>query len=302
MDVEIRNPESRDIDAIEKLLNESFQYGDGESYRIDFAPLFSKEALQTSRVVIGDGGLIASGALHVAKVASIQTTYTAGIIGAIATNSKHRNAGFASKIIQELEAVARTQGCNFLVLWSDQVEFYEKLGFTPAGAQEVYLAAEIFQTIDQSMLIKIFESVPGNAAYGWNDEVRNMYQKHRLRCVRTENYWREIEKIRSCTRLQWLGLDGIAKAYLGFNRGKDLKGVIHEWGGEPNALVKLIAAAITKNPELTWLTHPNIEDPFLKLAKNNVGPIMKSHLALFKTLSTKKIDYSNIWFWGLDSL
>ncbi|HRK02601.1 MAG TPA: hypothetical protein PLH57_08035, partial [Oligoflexia bacterium] len=134
--------------------------------------------------------------------------------------------------------------------------------------------------------------------------IRDRLSGRVFRCERTPEYWAELEKIRTCTRLQWLNEQGEATAYLAYNRGKDLKGVVHEWGGEGNALTKLAAVAASKNSDLTWLTHPGLADPIMGLAENRTSlkPLMQSHLALFKPLTSRVIDYSKFWFWGLDSL
>jgi len=304
MSFEIRNPTSQDLDALETLLNASFQYDANESYCVDFAPLFSNTTLESSRIITKNGTIAASGALHVSRVKVGSESFKAGIIGAIATAPQHRNAGLASQVLAELEGLALRHNCETLVLWSDQVAFYEKLGFKAAGTQEIYLLTELFAAINEKNLDRILNETKGSAAYGWNEEVKALYQNHVFRCERTPEYWAELEKIRTCTRLQWLNEQGEATAYLAYNRGKDLKGVVHEWGGEGNALTKLAAVAASKNSDLTWLTHPGLADPIMGLAENRTSlkPLMQSHLALFKPLTSRVIDYSKFWFWGLDSL
>lgn len=276
------------------FLDSQFEYGDSHSYGVDFAPLFEDKAISNSRLIYIDGRIAASAIVYPKKMFIGEDTLNLGVIGAVATHPDFRNQGMSSAIIEELEKIAQSLKLDGMILWSDKEEFYSKLGFFPLGQQLIYFLASL-------------ESAPevsGKATRGWNlAQVSNLYNMHVVRSERTQEYWKSLERITSCDRYQWVDDTGAVKAYLGFNRGKDMQNVIHEWGGEADFLHALVSEVLRTHPNLMWLTHPDLNDPIRKKLPTDEKPILKSHLGLMRLFH--KIEpaiIERLWFWGLDSL
>ncbi len=276
------------------FLDSQFEYGETHSYGVDFAPLFEEKALPNSRLIYIDNKIAASATVYPKKMFIGADTLTLGVIGAVATHSDYRNQGMSSTIIEELEKIAQSLSLDGMILWSDKEEFYSRLGFHPAGQQLIYFLGAL-------------ESAPkvsGKLERGWNlSEVGQIYNQHLVRSERSVEYWKSIERITSCDRYQWVDDTGSVKAYLGFNRGKDMQNVIHEWGGSAECLHALVSEVLKIHPNLMWLTHPDLNDPIRKKLPTDEKPVLKSHLGLMRMF--RKVEPSvleHLWFWGLDSL
>lgn len=277
-----------------EFLNRNFGYEQGQSYSTDFAPLFAPQALGGSRLFWKDGKIASSATLYPVTALTPAGRLNLGIVGAVATDESYRGQGLSTKLLTEVEKIADAKGLDAIVLWSDQLEFYAKVGYQTVGRQEIYAL---------NTLVKPDTLAPGTAAYGWDwKQVRSLYEAHSSRIERSDDYWRSLENIRSCTRVQWLDEQGSVKAYLGFDRGKDLNGIIHEWGGDPQALHSLLWVVLHNRPNLLWLTHPSLNDSIR--ARLDDTPVVQGHMALMKPLrpGLSARAFELLWFWGLDSL
>ncbi|MBI2605667.1 MAG: GNAT family N-acetyltransferase [Deltaproteobacteria bacterium] len=282
------------------FLDRAFGYEPPQSYRVDFAPLFEFEALPSSRLLIVDGKIASSAALHPATVLTAAGPVRFGVIGAVATEEVQRGRGYSNRVLLEIEKAAGELRLDVLILWSDKAEFYEKMGFHAAGKQEIYSLDNLPGFTQGARTLRPI----GGAREGWTlNAVRSLYTMHRLRSERTDRYWNALAKITSCRRMEWVGKDGLVNAYLGFHRGRDMQNIIHEWGGEARALHALVLAALENNPALLWLTCPALEDPIRALLPRGESPVLEGQLALVKPLRTLPAGaFDSFWFWGLDSL
>ncbi|MEW6055443.1 MAG: GNAT family N-acetyltransferase [Bdellovibrionota bacterium] len=281
-----------------RFLDENFGYTSPQSYVVDFAPLFEAGSLSSSRLLWDRDQIIASGTLYPVTAVIKDETLRLAIVGAVATHQEYRGKGFSRKVLTELEAAALqsrdTSEAKGLILWSDRYEFYEKLGYRKVGLQEIYGLSDLRSPTFWP---------EGTPIYGWDwAQVKELYEKHPMRVARTDRHWNALKDIKSCTRLQWITNDGTVLAYIGIDRGQDLHGIIHEWGGDPQALHCLVTVALKNRPSLLWLTHPKSND-WIRSQLPSSALVHSGHLALlkpFSEISEKTLE--QLWFWGLDSL
>jgi predicted N-acetyltransferase YhbS len=292
-DLEVRPCGPGETQSWTEFLNKSFGYETGQSYAVDFAPLFEPGALSRSRLAWSGGEIVSSATFFPVIAVTPRARLRLAIVGAVATHEQHRGQGLSAQVLEEIERAARGYSVDALILWSDKREHYAKLGFEPAGKQRLYML---------NGLPAPAKPADGTPAYGWDwGAVRFLYETHRCRIDRSDDYWRSLEAIRSCTRVQWLDPEGRVRAYLGFDRGRDMKNVVHEWGGEPEALHTLLWTVLQNRNELLWLTHPSLTDPIRPLLGD---PLVEEALALFKPVGPGATPgrLADVWFWGLDSL
>lgn len=65
--------------------------------------------------------------------------FKVGAIGSVVTAPQFRNKGLSRNNILNCIKKAEEQECDFLILWSDQYEFYKKFGFELAGFEHSFL-------------------------------------------------------------------------------------------------------------------------------------------------------------------
>lgn len=284
-----------DVENWVKFLDHIFEYTAPLTVREDFAPFFEPENIGNVRLYIKDGQILASAAMFAHIMITPAGSVKLGVIGLVATAAEARGQGYATQIIQEMEIMARLQGLDGILLWSDKADFYEKLGFAAVGQQRIYMLHNLPEPAT-----KVNADVRGEWTVA---QVRPLYDKHPSRVKRTDDWWRWIQKITSCLKLEAVSPEGEVLAYVGFGRGKDMQNIVHEWGGRPDVLHALLWTVRKINPDLMWLTHPALVDPIRPLLPADEAPLVEGNLALaklFKSVDPAVLDA--MWFWGLDSL
>ncbi len=278
-----------------QFLDQVFLYEQPLSFGIDFAPLFLPQNLENSRIIYKDGQIAASASLFEQSMIIPDASYRIGIIAAVATHPNFRNQGFSTQILEEMEMLGREKNLDALVLWSQQEEFYEKVGFKTFGKQELYsLGGFNYEGPPQGLIIP-----------GWDEpgKLSLLYREHAMRSDRTDEYWNCLTQIKSVQRYHLKNTKSAEiTAYVGIGRGKDMQNIIHEWGGEAESLRYLLKQILMRSQELIWLTHPNLKDPIREILPEN-SKVQSGVLGLIKCLnSIPQKSQDQIWFWGLDSM
>lgn len=285
------------------LLDNAFEYVAPQSYATDFAPCFTRENLNHTRLILIDDIPVACG--HMTIKTAITPSYTAkiAVIGAIGTHPNYRNKGLSTAIIESLlKDVDQNANLVGTVLWSDRPEFYKKFNFNAVGEQHLYDLSALNPQVLKTKL-KSFK-----LQHSWPEEqIINLHNAHTTRILRDANDWHALRLITSCERFSLLNSKGVATAYAGIGRGKDMSGIIHEWGGAPQDLIELVNRLLLIAPGLMWLTNPVLNDPIAEIAINaGVQPYI-APMGLFRpapqlVTNIQNINPDSLWFWGLDSL
>lgn len=177
--------------------------------------LLSHAAARTVELVTGDG------------------PRRAMLIGSVATAPQRRGEGLASALLDELAAIGRDEGCDLLLLWSDRWEFYARLGYAPAGAQQELRVAAGTQPL------------PGLRRARPSDAVA-LHALHERKPLRVRRSLTEMAVLLSAGRMQTFvhERDGVVDAYACLGKGGDLAGWWHELGGADAVLAELLPAAM----------------------------------------------------------
>jgi N-acetylglutamate synthase-like GNAT family acetyltransferase len=285
------------------LLNQCFSYASPLSYSTDFAPCFAPERIKNFQVIMDAGKPIACGYMDHKELVTRAGSAKIAVIGAVAVGPEHRNKGLSKVILNRLIQLADTTDSCGTVLWSDKAEFYGRFGFMPTGTQHLYELSQIFLPATRSN-----DLIVAKVENQWSsDEVKDLYIKHRCRVVRTNFDWQLIDEITSCDKRALVNSDNQTLAYIAIGRGKDMDRIVHEWGGQPDALIELIRRTCEEKSNLLWLTNPYLDDPLqIFFEKYEVAPF-ESNMGLFRmnTHYDGPTDVTELtksfWFWGLDS-
>ncbi len=168
----------------------------------------------------------------------------AGLISLVYTDSRHRRRGFARQVVQQAMEEARKQGLGLGLLWSDLEDFYSAQGFTRSGRESLL-------AVDASVLERARA-----ATSKWPGSSDPASAPVRVEAARRTD-WPQIEALRQqrpCFVSLANASDRLARipdldvrvargahGVTGFamrGRGDDFEGVVHEWGGDPRAVLE----------------------------------------------------------------
>lgn len=192
-------------------------------------------------------------------------TLSAGLVSLVYTEQSARGRGLARAVIARAVAEANRLGLGLCLLWSELADFYSSQGFTRAGR-------ETLVAFDGNTLSRARQStIPQPPAIAARRERPNPPQ-----AIRPDDWpaLLTLRSRRSCRMSlpaeQWRALDSLPdldglvvrdgehlRAFALRGRGDDFRGVVHEWGGDPEGVLACCAR---------WLEQGANDDGLLLLA------------------------------------
>jgi GNAT superfamily N-acetyltransferase len=222
---------------LEELLALSFPVPKGASFFDDF-PVWDSPGVTRIGGYVGDR-LVTSAAVRTSYFKASHRPFKAGLVGAVSTHPEFRGQGLASHAVSLALNWAIDQGAALVALWGSEHSLYRKLGFELAGAQ--------FRTPLASL------TLPRPAAgspigRGWVPSLFPLLQRRVGGCVlhATDEAWLARHKN---VEWYWIGSPKAPRAYAALGRGIDLEGIVHEWGGEPEAVRELLGFIAGSRPD-----------------------------------------------------
>ena len=223
-----------------------------------------------------------------------------GLIGNVATSEDVRGQGLMKQVMTQLSARALDQGLSHLLLWSDLLSFYQKLGFESLGS-ELRLT---FGTQELEPLRHEHPVLPcQGAGLGPNDLARMMARRLRLGPTldRTASEFAKILEIPGA--LLFVGLDDEAN-YAIVGKGYDMGGVIHEWAASsPEVLLSMIAQIgwVCDIVEIILLAPSTLPESWTEKLAPRAKISEKHPMAIAKRISdAPRLD--DLFVWGLDAI
>jgi GNAT superfamily N-acetyltransferase len=269
------------------LLNSNFRVGRGNSFFDDFPVWGLSRVSQVTFKGILDANsqVIASAACRVAYLKRSSAQVKVAIIGAVATDAAHQGKGYASHLVGELLVLARAQKCEAAFLWGSEHSLYGKLGFELSGDQ-LRIPVSLFAS-----------EPPPKPESGFNPEIIRLISSRKDGLVIDHLGVQVLPQHRN---VQWRWIrQGNDFAFAGFNRGIDLSGIVHEWGGDLKLLRQLFSALWVENKELQIFMHPSHLNEYG--LKSDSSGVVYEKLVLCCPLSENFKWKEPTWFWGLDS-
>ena len=276
---------------------------DGAAGLLQEFPLLIGEANRLRRFVLEkEGELLAHAAWRPLTLCSGKKRLRAAGIGLVTTHRLRRGRGYATRLVQHCLEQAREGGAEIALLFAPVRGLYERMGFVPAGRERVIQLAAGAELQADAAKIRIGDSrdVP---------DLLSMLERHSLRIQRTKD---EFEKLLTIpdTRTHVLERSGAPVAYCIEGKGRDLRGVIHEWAGERSSVEHLLCAVLSAPGGPACVLAPDSEPaPVL-------GPSILQTLAQFLILRPERLGSADpvavfgdartrarlpIYIWGLDS-
>jgi len=185
-------------------------------------------------------------------------SFRLGMLGSIYTDAAYRGRGLARACVEAAVAQLAGEGAHAVALWSDLHAFYARLGFEPAGVENLYRVRrseceQVLRSLRKPDAVTEFASADGPA-------LDALYASKPVAAVRKSGKWEQRACTPDCTIL-------VARreekpiAYAACGRGDDFSGVVHEWAGEAGGVAACLHAFLEKRSEIVWLTGPIDEEP-----------------------------------------
>lgn len=276
-----------------QLLGACFPVPEGGSFLDDF-PVWREElGAKVSRFgVRGPAGWMAAAAIRVVNIRlGPGRNEKIGLIGAVCTHPDARGNGLGTRLLDELEAIAAAQGAGAICLWGQAQDLYERRGYRLVGKQ---------WRIPASSLELSKYQPPSNIGRGWHPGLLKLLQQSPLGVALegSDEAWisRHLHM-----DWRWTGKGGVPTAVIAMDKGIDLVGMIHTWGGDPEGVRALLSQAARErvnNEERQLLCHPELVPCALKPGSVR----FEEPLCLAKPLAKPAIlEDRGLWFWGVDS-
>ncbi len=229
----------------ENLLNKNFPVPLGASFFDDFPVWGSKSEADVIRIgALYNDEIIGCAGLRIASLKCPIKNMKIGIIGGVAIDSKFRRQGLASLLVEKLIEAAKMKKVRLIILWGSEHQLYEKLGFGLCGLQ----VRVPLQKLD-------LPASKGIIRFGWRNAIFDS-MKSRNSGLLIEK--KDFKWISSHKNVQWLSQETLTdqSAYVGFNRGIDLRGMVHEWGGPKEQVFNLLGRVKEQIPTAELLGSP----------------------------------------------
>lgn len=271
-----------DEPAVERLLSAAFGVPPGGSFYDDF-PVWSPSAKAGRRLrVIARGSASVLACAFAREVTARAAAGGVVLIGGVATVPAARGLGLATDLTQRCLEWARTIGAEAAYLWGSELKLYRNLGFSLCGEQ-YRIAVEPGPSSDA----RIHE--------GWTPgifELRRACDEGLSLSDSDLDWFRAHQGV----RWFWSGTATRPSAYVGVDRGIDLAGIAHEWGGEPAATRALLGRVAKVIPGLQLIGSRR------GLGRLGCEPssAAREDLALGARLGELPLAPEGLWFWGLD--
>jgi len=224
------------------LVNEAFRLSEGlPGTVLAECPVVLGRQNMSRMVVVSEAGRVVSHAAY--QPQHHQTPrgeYALGAVSAVATDEEYRGRGFASSILERLDAMMRAESLGAAILWPSAPGFYRRLGYELAGEEFLFeISPDLFRPKRFRGKIRPFRE----------DDLPAMHRLQRERPHKVVRAVEVFEALAHCHKTTiWVAeLDrpagGIA-AYAAVGKGEDYPDALSDWAGDVAGILACIGAAI----------------------------------------------------------
>ena len=234
---------------------------DGADLAPEYPLVFGSVASGNVVALHEDGRVRSACAVLTRELAVAGHDLAVGLIGSVATDAEHRGRGLATRVLDAAETTLRDAGCLLALLWADEPEFYARRGYAEVGREVVVLLApELADLLPSASRVRELDAARDA------DAVHSLYMRHRRRVRRSA---RETAASIAAPGVRTFVAEchGRVVAYACEGRGKDLAGVVHEWGGAPHdvqACLRAHLAARAGHDDALFLLAPHAENELVR--------------------------------------
>lgn len=207
---------------------------DGRSMAAEYAQVFGPGATGHVETIEEDGEVVSTCAWLRRDLVVGGLRLPVAFVGSVATRADQRCKGHGGEVVERAIARAAEQGAALALLWADESDWYQKRGWVPFGTENVFVVNG-----SNAFLLPDPEGVRPMQARDM-PEVHELYCNHEARADRT---LAETGAMLTTPGLRALvrEVNGRLTGYACVGRGEDLAHCVHEWGGDPEDVLPIIA-------------------------------------------------------------
>jgi len=225
-------------------------------------------------------------------------------VGSVVTDPQRRLQGFQRELFHAVEEYAENEGLDLIVLWSSQLEFYEKLGFELAGMQATWMpqSRPKFDRKNHEVRMSRSRELP-------------LSENHfRAFCAKTHRVDRSFDEMKHLWRIPKMWVASTENAYALLGKGEDFSDVCHEWAGPAEEVLACLDRLYEHEPRMKVMSpgvlHIEDERNVVSALEARNFECRLEYLGLIKSLKSKikmqdfQPDHLKYPFfiWGLDSI
>ncbi len=237
--VEVRAPAAEERDALYQWLNGGLRRGGWRRLEREFPTVAERGPLSGHVVALHEERFAAHALAHTAELRAGPHRFSVGMIGMVYTDPARRGAGLARRCIEAAVEEIRRRGAGLCLLWSELDDFYRRLGFVRAGREWFFwLERQALEARVAAGASSLTVGAPG--PHDW-PALEALYAGHDAGALRPPGALRRLAEGPECTLA--VARDGLGiAAYAARGRGDDFPDIVHEWAGDPSAVMACLAA------------------------------------------------------------
>jgi GNAT superfamily N-acetyltransferase len=270
---------------------------------------FLKQAQSQHRsyiCIVEEAGVIKAGLALLKREIEVKEGETASFffVGSVVTSPEFRNLGLQRELFSITEKLAEHLSIDFIMLWSNQVEFYQKLGFELGGLQATWTYPFKSQLSSSGQDVQF-----GNTqTIEFRSEYSRAFSEKRFRVGRTEDEMARLWKIPQMQAAV------TSEAYALVGKGEDFHGICHEWAGPSDQVLACLQRLRDEYNDLRILSPgvlhlDNEREVTRQLEAQSFEPRLE-YLGLIKIMSSRfalgDLNPQQLrlpfFIWGLDSI
>lgn len=277
-----------------RWLGEGLRPGRPERLAREFPLLLSPEALSAGIAGAQDVGAVVPSILSVegrpvafsllwqVRFRLGAGSLRAGLISFVYTDPAERGRGHAVRVVAASVERARARGLGVVMLWSDLDRLYGGLGFTRAGREAILpVDASVLETASRERPWRGDPAGPDTpVAADWL-AIERLREERPCRLELPPGTLARMASIPDL-EVRVARRAGVVRGFAMLGRGDDFPGVVHEWGGEPDAVLaclRALAARRAPESDLMLLGSGSDDDPVAFALRRCGARVLKQPMA-----------------------
>ncbi len=244
----VRCPRPDEFPRLLDWLDDGLRGGRRGRLAAEYPVALSPADLGAHLLIEESGGFLSHAFVRRVDAVAREISVSLGMIGLVYSAPEARNRGLASACVEAAIAELARSGAQLIALWTDRTRFYTRLGFGLSGrewiwrldAARVERARRISRDRDDDGSRPRTSEVSGPRER--DAEILERAASERPAFVRRAPGQLARAWTAADCEVKVARRDGVPVAYSALGRGDDFPGIVHEWAGEPAALLDCLSA------------------------------------------------------------